>query len=268
MPNRDVVLRGNSILGYADPARPLTHGPQGIGNFDGPYIDWLVENNVVMVAHHHGISVYGSENARIINNTVIDISGRFDSWIKLSDSNGGIVRNNLAPDFQVSGVSGLVFDHNLTLNGTNIEAIFRDMQNGDLRLKAGGAAIDAGSIELSPAKDIGLRPRPIGGAVDIGAYEFTLDADFDSDGDVDGNDLLHWQRGFGQPTRARPVDGDADGNGAVDFEDLDIWKAEYDSSMTSGAVSNALTSIPEPEFLSISAVAWIMGFRIRPHGSS
>ena len=84
--HNDVVLRGNLIVSYADPARPLTHGAQGIGSFDGPYVNWLVENNVVMTSHHHGISVYDAVDSEIRNNTVLDIAGVFDSWINVNNS--------------------------------------------------------------------------------------------------------------------------------------------------------------------------------------
>ena len=52
-------------------------------------------------------------------------------------------------------------------------------------------------------------------------------ADFDSDGDVDGFDFLTWQRGVGATSGATLADGDADQDQAVDAEDLTVWQDQY-----------------------------------------
>ena len=254
--HNDVVLRGNFIVSYPDPTRPLTHGAQGIGSFDGPYINWLVENNVVMTAHYHGISVYDAEDSTIINNTVLDITGEFDSWINVNGSTNTTVRNNLATNFITTGATGLTSDHNITLNTTIQNNLFEDWLNGDLRLKAGATAIDAGDGLLAPADDIDDRARPIGGGIDIGAYEYTLAADFDSDGDVDAGDFLLWQCGLGLLSSASPADGDANADDAVDSQDLGIWQSGYGSSLF-GVLSSesASVSVPEPSCFALGLIA-------------
>jgi hypothetical protein len=66
------------------------------------------------------------------------------------------------------------------------------------------------------------------------------DADFDDDGDVDGQDFLVWQQGLGVGT-TNPT-GDADASGSVDGLDLAIWKTQF-----SGAPAQpAAAVIPEP----------------------
>ena len=63
------------------------------------------------------------------------------------------------------------------------------------------------------------------------------DADFDSDGDIDGLDFLAWQRGYGiQAPNATKADGDADNDLDVDGADLGIWEGQYG---TGGAVAAA-----------------------------
>jgi serpin B len=52
-------------------------------------------------------------------------------------------------------------------------------------------------------------------------------ADFDSDGDVDGFDFLTLQRGYGITTGAELTDGDSDANGTVDTTDMAEWAAAY-----------------------------------------
>jgi hypothetical protein len=54
------------------------------------------------------------------------------------------------------------------------------------------------------------------------------DADFDSDGDVDGRDFLAWQRGYGiVAPNAGKANGDADDDTDVDGDDLGVWQDQY-----------------------------------------
>jgi hypothetical protein len=90
-------------------------------------------------------------------------------------------------------------------------------------------------------------------------------ADFDDDGDVDGQDLLSWQRGVGQanPTLA---DGDADDDNDVDGADLTVWKEQFGPAAGAAAVSAAtscgcgggsaaLSAVPEPTSAGVAATA-------------
>lgn len=73
-------------------------------------------------------------------------------------------------------------------------------------------------------------------------------ADFNGDGDIDGADLLVWQRGFGTGTTF--AEGDGNGDGQVDATDLAIWQSEY----AGGALSTqqSLATVPEPSGLLLS----------------
>ncbi len=66
-------------------------------------------------------------------------------------------------------------------------------------------------------------------------------ADFDADGDVDGKDLLIWQRGFG--TGITRETGDADGDGLVGSTDLAMWQDQYAVVLEPPLAVNA---VPEP----------------------
>jgi len=86
-------------------------------------------------------------------------------------------------------------------------------------------------------------------------------ADFDEDGDVDGADLLAWQRGFGILAGAAPADGDANGDGAVDGEDLAVWDTQFNST---GAAASA-AQVPEPAAAALAAIGGLvcLVFRLR-----
>ena len=175
-----IVLRGNMFINETDPNNPLRNSMQAIGCFDGFFDQWIVENNIIITDHWHGISFYGMTNSRIVNNTVIDMNNVSPGppWIMVNAHKDGrpsqnvVVRNNLATDYVIdsSGVN-ITVDHNVTITSANASKLFVAPPY-DLHLRAGSAAIDVGSATLAPATDISLTPRPQGSGVDLGAYEF------------------------------------------------------------------------------------------------
>ncbi len=69
----------------------------------------------------------------------------------------------------------------------------------------------------------------------------TIGGDFNGDRNVDGDDLLIWQRGLGITGTATVAQGDADGNHTVNANDLAIWRLNYGPhSVATGA------PVPEP----------------------
>lgn len=180
----NLIIRGNYILNYEDVNQPFKGILQGIGLFDGFYNNLLIENNVVIVEHWHGISVYGAKNSKIINNTVLSNPGGSSvagpPWIMINNhkdgtpSFGNIVRNNLSTGINVKDGSSIV-DHNvITTSAINF---VNDYNNFDFTPKPGYvdgadvAIIDAGSADDAPIIDILRVKRPQGNAFDIGAYE-------------------------------------------------------------------------------------------------
>ena len=79
----------------------------------------------------------------------------------------------------------------------------------------------------------------VGNRVVAHVLEF-LDADFDIDGDVDGNDLTIWQAGYGSGTLHSQ--GDADLDGDVDGQDFLTWQRQFGSAVQ--VVANV--AVPEP----------------------
>ena len=178
---KNVVLRGNTIINFEDPNQPYRGNMQGIGLFDGMYENWVVENNLIIVDHWHGISFYGAINCKIINNTVIDnnLSPSPDPWIRINNhkngtpSSGVIVRNNIATDYALTG--GVTADHNVEITMSQAASYFVNPSGGtgDYHLISTSPAIDAGSSDLAPTIDKDGTFRPWGNGFDLGCYEYT-----------------------------------------------------------------------------------------------
>ena len=115
-----------------------------------------------------------------------------------------------------------------------------------LHLAPGSHLIDAGV-------DVGLAFNGL--APDVGAFETSppvvyAAADFDEDGDVDGDDLSRWQTGYGILSSAIHGDGDADEDGDVDGNDFLAWQRGYAPAMLAANVA-----VPEPGTISLFLMA-------------
>jgi hypothetical protein len=171
-----VVLRGNTIINYDDPNQPFRGTLQGIGCFDGTFVDWVVENNVVITDHWHGITLLGARNCLVVNNTVLDRNSIRPGppWIRIANHKKGtapvncVVRNNLATAF--NNAAGVLQENNLTIRDPS--SLFVDVAHFDLHLLPGAVAVDAGSSLGAPKLDRDRIDRPQGSGIDIGAYEW------------------------------------------------------------------------------------------------
>lgn len=200
-PRRDIIIRGNFLIN-ATPSRPdnILFDPgasvQAIGLFDGPYINWQIENNVIITNNFHGISVFNMVDSRIVNNTIvmnpqIPISSntsatRNPPGIGLENKSGitqtlnnVIVKNNIANYFYTKSSAIAVLPSDYTQENNYFvsnetfpyNTIFADYNNYNLKLRTGASdVIGAGSATDVPSFDILQTPRS--SPYDIGAYEY------------------------------------------------------------------------------------------------
>jgi len=181
------IIRGNLIIGITSPDQPLAGTPQGIGCFDGFFDGWIVENNVIITNHYHGISFYGMRNSKIANNTVIDqIPGDdLSPWIMITDHKNGtpsencLIANNIASRAINAEGNGVLERNNYVIGHSNYSQnaeIFVDPEHFDFHLLINDFTdqniIDKGEFIdglLSSAIDKDNADRNV--PPDLGAYE-------------------------------------------------------------------------------------------------
>lgn len=122
-----------------------------------------IYNNILYNNPGGGIDswVGNYSNVKAINNTIAN-NGK--GAITGSGISNSIARNNIIFNNAISA-GGYTQDHNLTTDPGFVSAT-------DFHLKAGSPAIDAGANDGAPTTDFAGAARPVGSAVDIGAYEF------------------------------------------------------------------------------------------------
>jgi hypothetical protein len=86
--------------------------------------------------------------------------------------------------------------------------------------------------------------------------EFSVDANFNGDAQVDGADLAVWQVNFGTQSGAALMQGDADGDGDVDGADFLAWQQQVEAS------SGPVLAVCEPATVNL-AVIIIAGLIVR-----
>jgi len=159
-------------------------------------------NNLSYDNYHSGISVggWGEPGAAhpmatilIVNNTLV--GNGTSGWgggvfLENSEATGVVIRNNVCSNnqsFQIAdeiGLTDLVVSHNLLdtfqdypgeLYGTAYQLgdpLFVAASSKDFHLTAGSPAVDNGTSLDAPSTDLDGCHRPLGAAVDIGAFEF------------------------------------------------------------------------------------------------
>ncbi len=154
---RDITIRGNIIIARERDDLPFPNELQGIGCFDGPLVNFLVEKNVVCVNHWHGITLGDAQGCTIRDNTAFSRwGGAARPWVMLgqkkNQARGNTVQGNRAHSFSFKDDPEVRAEDNQEVK----ETVFRE------KLAALAASIDAtyGSVHptakrprLEPATD-------------------------------------------------------------------------------------------------------------------
>ncbi len=189
----NVEIRNNKIYTFKDTITQkmkddnlVGFSMQGIIQTDGFGKNIVIENNLIVSDHYHGITLQGAENCRIQNNTVIktptSLNPKTDAlpWVQCKKDKQGkickntILRNNIASKltpWTYQGNEGMVAEKNLEPKITEYKNYFQDYLNFDFHLKTGSPAIDFGVNKDLPKTDIDGNKRLVGKNVDCGAYE-------------------------------------------------------------------------------------------------
>ena len=100
-----------------------------------------------------------------------------------------------------------------------------------------------------------LDPAEIADLSDRSLDSILNSADFDGDDDVDGADLLIWQRGNGMIGQTDNSNGDANGDGVVDNLDLAKWQNQFGLQFSP---LSAAAPVPEANSIAMGIVGTLM----------
>lgn len=131
----NTIIKGNQVINCTDPKLPLpTKVLQGIVCFDGFVENWIVEDNIVIIDHPHGIALLGAKNCIIKKNIIIKNPYDFSEWESMpwimidkhkngTESNGNLVVENQSAVIKMNDPTGtmkkntIFKDANLFFNG-------------------------------------------------------------------------------------------------------------------------------------------------------
>jgi len=197
----------------------------------------LVMNNLNGNSPTNQIDVQsgGSLNLFEIEEDVLDEWHEF--WITIEDngSAAGTHRVRVYMDGRTDEFGNPEFEEFNVTSSTSGNASYANEQSAYIELGMNEDDLLLGMV------DIDFISYKLGVHIPVAAVVFD-EADFDEDGDVDGDDFLAWQTGFGTETGAQKSDGDANGDGAVDGNDFLIWQTQFGNTAGDGSS----TAVPEP----------------------
>jgi|GEM_PF-5047480 len=125
------------------------------------------------------------------------------------------------------GVFGTNFVEIGFYNATTFDPTDPDSVTGDLPSTGYGYRLALfGAVGGNLVRHPNWQYFPLDPSLDVAGVP-SGDADFDTDGDRDGNDFLTWQRGNGLDNQTDNSNGDANADTVVDDVDLFIWKGQF-----------------------------------------
>jgi hypothetical protein len=188
----------------------------GGGVDDGTLFSCILKDNT---AEYGG----GSAFATLINCTLTGNSAQDGGGDCCGALTGCILYYNTADNgsnnYSYSGLSYCCTTTPLPSNGfgnITAEPLFVDRLNGNLRLQSNSPCIDSGPLADVSGTDMDGRSRFVGGALDIGAYEYQGQG---------FNEFIPWLAQCGLPTDGSADTTDADGDGLNNWQE---WRCGTD----------------------------------------
>ncbi len=208
----NVTFRNNTVILFENPSQFVIDNDligdlmQGVIITDGNAEAWVVENNLVVNSQSHGITLYGAQNCRIQNNTVIQtpLVSILDDvpWISVQNQtkSGGrvnqdnIIRNNTSGRFTTwTYGTNTTDENNIDIDQSavsNYDAYFVDYANGDFHSIETSPAVNGGVNTDLYATDLEGNDRVYNsGIVDASCYEFQGDGSVLPGGDYEINSI-------------------------------------------------------------------------------
>jgi parallel beta-helix repeat protein len=147
--------------------------------FDGMYENTVIRNNLVSVNAYHGLTIAGSRNGLITQNTVVNASGIVGPhpWIKVAYHKNGtppsntMVANNTAMSVKLPTDTSLNVKMASNTLVTNFTTEFVSPSTRNYALQATAKSANAASTQYMTPADIAGTARPKGKGPDAGAYE-------------------------------------------------------------------------------------------------
>jgi hypothetical protein len=239
-PSKNNVIVNNTIDEASD-------GRWAINIQDGSTGNTLL-NNILMNEHAFRGAI------DISSDSLTEFTSDYNAVISRFTTDGGDTVNTLAQWQAATGQDA----HSLV---STAAALVVNPANGDYHLSSTSPAINKGTSLDAPAIDLDRKPRPIGSAFDIGAYEFgappPASGDYSGNGIVDAADYTLWRNTLGSTTN---LTADGNGNHMIDPGDYDVWKTNFGKT-SPGAGAESASAVPEPAALSLvlSALSAMLG---------
>ncbi len=139
-PISNLIIKNNIAINCTDTTNHLqSKNVQGIACFDGFEENWLIENNLVIIEHPHGIALFGANNCVIKNNKVIYNPFQkyhFESlpWIMIHahkdgrKSHNNLINNNITSVIEVKDKASTTIKNNI-LTSKPFTRFFQDYPN-------------------------------------------------------------------------------------------------------------------------------------------
>jgi hypothetical protein len=242
----DTLGRFQTILGKDDNPN-AAEGPLG------PFSLKLLDSNVLEAYAFDGTNVFRN----VLSNANAPITMAAGVWYNAAITNDG-AQMRMYLDDTSDGVGNYVLlaenndiETSALIPSTDIWTVGRGWFNdGEGPGPNGVADFFDGQIDEVRITDGVLDPADFLFATD----QPTIDANFDNNTVVDGNDFLIWQRNVGKT--GGNGQGDADGNGQINGADYQAWRTRYGMPMAEGAT----TPTPEPSAVGLAMIAGAVAF--------